>query len=174
MRRILRILRSPDVRIGALLLACIAVYPTAYLLLPRTADGVSVTVVQCTSVQPAQYPRTEFDCQGPTVFGQTFTDEATVSAVHATLDGLHEYVNSSTEGICNAAGSVCAQTRVYTFDLLWHGIAVKSYRASVHGGYPTFWDATTLGVELTTTEGSTTWQDLTRLTGMPVESITPP
>jgi hypothetical protein len=158
-----RILRSPVVRIGALMLACIAVYPSAYLLLPGTADGVSVTVLQCATVQPVQDSRTVFDCQGATVLRRTFTDEATVSAVHTMLDGLHE-LSLFSDVSCNA-GDECAPTHVYSFDLLWHGWVVRSYVTSVPLQY---WAVRTLGLELWAPEGLTTWQDLVRLTGMPV------
>jgi hypothetical protein len=157
-------MKSWPFRISALVLSGIVLYAMAYTLLPRTADGVSVTVVQCATVQPVQ---TDFDCQGTTIFRRTFTDEATVSALRAALDGLHEVPPLFNSVECNA-GDACAPTRVYTFDLLWHGIVVKGYRASVHGEARALWDATTLGVELPATEGSTTWQDLVRLTGIPV------
>jgi hypothetical protein len=151
-------------RLVALVLSGLVLYATACTLLPRMADGVSVTVVQCATVQPVE---TEFDCQGTTVFRRTFTDEATVSAVRATLDGLHEVTPVFNSVECNA-GSECAPTQVYSFDLLWHGSVVRSYLASVHNGYRIFWAVRTLGVELPATEGSTTWQELVRLTGMPV------
>ena len=157
-----KMMESWPFRVGALVLTAIVLYPTAYTLLPRTADGVTVTVARCATVYSA------FDCRGTTVFRRTFTDEATVSAVHATLDGLRA-VNPWTNISCNA-GTLCDPTHIYSFDLLWHGRVVRSYLVSVHGAFPVFWAVSTLGLELpaTETEGAPTWQDLTRLTGMPV------
>jgi hypothetical protein len=63
---------------------------TAFLLLPRTADGVAVTVRQCATVQDAAHLQTDFACVGTTLFERTVTDEATVSALRAALDGIHE------------------------------------------------------------------------------------
>src|SRR5215469_11063197 len=107
----------------------IVLYTSAYLLLPPTADGVSVTVHQCVTVQDAQHAGALLDCQGTTLFRRTFTDEATVSAVRAALDGIHPLGLFTTLN-CNG-GSLCEPTQVYSFDLLWHGSAVKSYMASV-------------------------------------------
>jgi len=145
----------------------------AFLLLPRTADGVAVTVRQCATVQDAAHLETEFACLGTTIFQRTFTDEATVSALRAALDGIHE-VGPFDIVPCNA-GTECLPTRVYHFDLLWHGAVVKSYWASVHMGYRIFWEVRTSGVPLPALEdGPTTWQDVTRLTGMPVEPTAVP
>jgi hypothetical protein len=162
MRTVLKVMQSWKFRIGAPVVCAIVLYATAYTVLPRTADGVSVTVVRCATVQTETY----FECQGATVFRRTFTDEATVSAVHTTLDGLHE-LSLFSDVSCNA-GDECAPTHVYSFDLLWHGSVVQSSLASVHNGYRTSWAVRTLRLELRATEGSTTWQDLVRLTGMPV------
>ena len=151
-----------------MVLASLVLCGTAFLLLPRTADGVSVTVRQCASVQDAQHLRTEFACLGTTIFERTFTDEATVSALRAALDGIHK-LSPLTNVSCNAGGD-CLPTRIYRFDLLWYGTPMKSYWASVHKGYRIFWEVTTLGVWVDAAmEGPTTWQDVTRLTGMPVE-----
>jgi hypothetical protein len=155
--------------VAGIVLSGIVLDGTAYYLLPRTADGVSVTVLQCATVQPVQ-PVQHFglDCQGTSVFRRTFTDEATVSAVHAMLDGLPdglpEQVTIFTKIACNG-GSLCAPTRVYRFDLLWHGCVVRSSVTSVPLQY---WAVRTLGLQLWAPEGLTTWQDLVRLTGMPV------
>src|SRR5690242_5235915 len=77
-------------RIGVLVLSGIVLYATAYTLLPRTADGVSVTVLQCATVQTEPVD----DCPGTTLFHRTFTDDATVSGVLTTLDRMH-YENLS-------------------------------------------------------------------------------
>jgi hypothetical protein len=159
-----KMLKSWPFRVGVLVLSGMVLYGTAYTLLPRTADGVSVTMVQCATVQPVQ---TDFDCQGTPVFRRTFTDEATVSAVRATLDGVHEVPPLFNNVECNA-GSLCEPQQDCSFDLLWHGSVVRSYLVSVHWGYPVFWAVSTLGLELWATGSSTTWQDLVRLTGMPV------
>jgi hypothetical protein len=159
-------MKSWRFRVGVLVLSGVVLYATAYTYLPRTADGVSVTVLQCAAVQPVQ--DSGFDCQGTIVFRRTFTDEATVSAVHATLDGLPEEVGIFANAQCNA-GSLCTPTRVYSFDLLRHGSVVRSYLTSVHNAYPIgYWVVRTLGLELRATGGSTTWQDVVRLTGTPV------
>jgi hypothetical protein len=161
-----KVMTSWPLRIGALVLSAIVLDGTVSILVPLTADGVSVTVRQCATVQLVQ--DSGLDCQGTTVFRRTFTDEATVSAVHATLDGLPEQVGIVANINCNA-GSLCAPTQVYSFDLLWHGSVVRSYRTSAHNGYPLYyWAVRTLGLELWATGGSTTWQDMVRLTGVPV------
>jgi hypothetical protein len=161
-----KIVKSWEFRVGALVLAGIVLYATAYTLLPRTADGVSVTEVRCAVVQT----ETIFDCQGTTVFRRTLTNDATVSAVRTTLDGIHAVTPNFYDLACNA-GSLCGPTQIYSFDLRWHGSVVRTYVASVHGGYPVHWAVRTLGLELPATEGSTSWQDLKRLTGMPVEVL---
>jgi hypothetical protein len=79
------VLTSWRFRIGGLVLSSIVLYGTAFTLLPRTADGVSVTVLQCATVQVNPVD----DCPGTTLFHQTFTDEATVSGVRTTLDQMH-------------------------------------------------------------------------------------
>jgi hypothetical protein len=150
--------------VSGIVLAAIVLDGTAYHLSPRTADGVSITVRQCATVQPV-HQDSAFDCQGTTVFRRTFTDEATVSAVHATLDGLPEEVEIFANISCNA-GSLCTPTQVYSFDLLWHGSVVRSYRTSVPDVHA--WAVRTLGLELWATADSTTWQDLVRLTDVPV------
>jgi hypothetical protein len=154
--------RTP-VRIRVLVLSGIVLFGivldgTAYNLLPRTANSVSVTVVQCATVQPV-HQDSGLDCQGTTVFRRTFTDEATVSAVHAALDGLHEEVAIFANINCNA-GSLCTPTQVYSFDLLWHGRVVRSYRTSVPDVH--VWAVRTLGLELWAAGDSTTWQDVVR------------
>ena len=172
MRRVIQ-MQSRTRRIEALVvLAGLVLCGTASLLLSRTADGVSVTVRQCATVQDAQHLRTAFACLGTTLFQRTFTDEATVSALRAALDGIHK-LSPLTNVSCNAGGD-CLPTRIYRFDLLWNGTPMKSYWASVHKGYRIFWEVRTLGVELGATEGPTTWQDVTRLTGMPVEPTAVP
>jgi len=135
------------VRIGALALVGVVLYGAAYALLPRTVDHVSVTVLQCKTVQPVQ--NSAFDCQLTTIFRRTFTDAATLSAVHATLDGLPEEVGIFANLNCNA-GSLCDPTQVYTFDLLWHGRVVRSYVTSARNGTPInyYFAVRTLGVEL--------------------------
>jgi hypothetical protein len=156
--------RRIEALVVLVVLAGLLLYGTAFFLLPRTADSMSVTVRQCATVQDAAHLQTYFTCLGTTLFQQTFTDAATVSALRAALDGIHE-VNPVFNSVACNAGSLCLPTRVYSFDLQWHGAVVKSYWASVNAG---FWKVTTLGVELPATEdGPTTWQDLTRLTGMP-------
>jgi hypothetical protein len=162
--------RRIEVLVVLVVLAGLLLYGTALFLLPRTADGVSVTVRQCATVQDAAHLQTYFTCLGTTIFQRTFTDEATVSALRAALDGIHE-VTPWAFSPCNG-GSLCLPTRIYSFDLLWHGAVVRSYWASVNAG---FWKVTTLGVELPATDdGPTTWQDVTRLTGMPVEPTAMP
>jgi hypothetical protein len=99
--------------LSAIVLSGLVVDGTTYYLVPRTADGVSVTVLQCATVQPVQ--DSGLDCQGTTVFRRTFTDEATVAAVHTTLDGLPEQVSIFANISCNA-GDECAPTQVYSFD----------------------------------------------------------
>jgi hypothetical protein len=159
--------------VALVVLAGLLLCGTAFLLLPRTADSVSVTVRQCATVQDAAHLRTEFACLGTTIFQRTFTDEATVSALRAALDGIHE-LSPFANVTCNG-GSLCLPTRIYHFDLLWHGTVVKSYWASVHRGYRIFWEVTTLGVWVDAAmEGPMTWQDVTRLTGMPVEPTAVP
>jgi hypothetical protein len=160
-------MQSWPFRIGALVVSGMALYAMACTLLPRTADSVSVTEIRCATVQTETY----FACQGKTVFRRSVTDEATVSAIRTTLDGIHAVTPWNPAGIVCNAGDECGPTQVYSFDLLWHGSVVRSYVASVHGGYPVFWAVRTLGAELPATEGSTTWQDLKRLTGMPVEVL---
>lgn len=81
-----KVLKSWPVRIGALVLATIVLYGSAYSLLPRTADSVSVTVLQCATVQGAVV----YDFPGTTLFHRTFVDEATVSALRTTLDAMHD------------------------------------------------------------------------------------
>jgi hypothetical protein len=154
--------------VSGVVLAGIVLDGTAYNLLPRTADSVSVTVLNCATAQPVQDSGL-VDCQGTTVFRRTFTDEATVSAVHATLDGLPEELGIFANLNCNA-GSLCTPTQVYSFDLLWHGRVVRSYLASVHNGIPIdyYFAVRTLGLELWATGGSTTWLDVVRLTSVPV------
>jgi hypothetical protein len=140
-------------------LAGIVLYGTAFTLLPRTADGVSVTVVQCATVQWMPVD----ECPGTTIFHRAFTDTATVSGVRTTLDQLHYEVNSIFD---HPQSNYWEQTRVYRIDLLWHGRAVKSYVAPYP---PIWWDVTTLGlVAQWAPDGPTTWQDLVRLTGMPL------
>jgi hypothetical protein len=125
---------------------------------------VSVTVVQCATVQPVPFSGDYFECQGTAVFRRIFTDEATVSAVHATLDGLPEEVSLFANNTCEA-GSLCAPRHVYRIDMLWHGHVVRSY---VTLNSTAYWSVRTLGLELWATDGPTTWQDLVRLTGMPL------
>jgi hypothetical protein len=149
--------------VAGIVLAGIVLDGTAYDLLPRTADGVSVSVLQCAPGQPVQV--SEVDCPGTTVFRRTFTDKATVSAVHATLDGLPEEVGLFANINCNE-GSLCAPRQVYRFDLLWHGSVVRSYLASPNT--VNYFAVRTLGLELWAAWGPTTWQDMVRLTGVPV------
>jgi hypothetical protein len=160
----LTLVRTRVLVLSGIMLSGIVLDGAAYTLLPRTADGVSVTVLRCATVQPVQ-PVQDFwlDCQGTTVFRRTFTDEATVSAVHAMLDGLPEQVSIFANISCNG-GDLCAPTYVYSFDLLWHGCVVRSYVTSTPNQY---WAVRTLGLELWATGDPTTWQDLVRLTGMP-------
>ena len=141
-------------------LSGIGLYGTASILLPRTADSVSVTVVQCASVQVDPVD----ECPGTTIFHRTFADTATVSGVRTTLDQLHYEVKSIFDQQQSNGG--WEQTRVYRIDLLWHGSAVRSYAAP----YPhIWWDVTTLGVVAQwAPDGPTTWQGLVRLTGMPL------
>lgn len=150
--------------VALVVLAGLLLYGTAFFLLPRTADSVAVTVRQCATVQDATHLQTYFTCLGTTIFERTFTNEATVSALRAALDGIHAVTPLFNTVTCNA-GSLCLRTRIYRFDLLRQGAVVRSYWASVNAG---FWAVTTLGVELPATDdGPTTWQDVTRLTGMP-------
>jgi hypothetical protein len=151
--------------LSGVVLSAVVLDGTAYDLLPRTADSVAVTVRQCATVQPVQYFGEEVDCQGTNVFRRTFTNEATVSAVHATLDGLPEEVGIFANLNCNA-GSLCDPIQVYRFDLLWHGSVVRSYLTSPNTN--DYFAVRTLGLELWAMEGPTTWQDLVQLTGMPV------
>lgn len=132
-------------------LSGIVLYGTASILLPRTADGVSVTVVQCATVQVDPVN----ECPGTTIFHRTFTDTATVSGVRTTLDQLPYEVKSIFDH--RQSNAPLEQTRVYRIDLLWHGSAVKSYAAP----YPhIWWDVTTLGVVAQwAPDGPTTWQD---------------
>src|SRR5215831_14673001 len=55
------------VRIGALALVGVVLYGAAYALLPRTVDHVSVTVLQCATVQATVV----YDCPGTTLFHRT-------------------------------------------------------------------------------------------------------
>jgi hypothetical protein len=155
-----RAMRSWPVRIGALALAGLLLYVAAYHFLPRTADRVSVTVVQCATPQHD----TVYTCPGATLFHRTFTDAATVSDVRSTLEGMHE-VGPFTRVWCSGDWG---QSRVYRFDLLWHGLVVQTYVAPTSQDSRCWWYMTTLGVPQTATEGPTTiWKDLVRLTGMP-------
>jgi hypothetical protein len=153
-------MQSWPFRIGVLVLSGIVLYGTAYTLLPRTADGVSVTVLQCATVQWMPVD----ECPGTTIFHRTFTDQATVSGVRTTLDQMHYEVRGIFDHRQSNGG--WQQTRVYRIDLLWHGSAVKSYAAP----YPhIWWDVTTLVfVAQWAPDGPTTWKDLVRLTGMPL------
>jgi hypothetical protein len=157
-------MQSWPFRIGALVLSAIMLYATACTLLPRTADGVSVTVLQCATVHVEPVD----DCPGTTLLHRTFTDTAIVSGVRTTLDQLPYEVRSIFDH--RQSNGVWEQTGVYRVDLLWHGIAVKSYMGLYVAPYPPFWwDVTTLGiVQLWAPGDSTTWQDLVRLTGMPL------
>jgi hypothetical protein len=154
-------LKSWPFRIGALMLAGLVLYGTAFALLPRTADRVAVTVVQCATVSPLFLD----ECPGTTIFHRSFSREATVSALRNVLDGMH-YFGLFDNVNCNGGWET---TRVYSVDLLWHGIVVKRYVAPVEQlGGRCWWDVMTLGVWQTATEGTTTWAELVRLTGMPV------
>jgi len=152
-------LQSWPVRIGALMLVGIVLYGAAYTLLPRTADSVSVTVLQCATVQATVV----YDCPGTTLFHRTFADKATVSAVRRALDGMHE-VGPFTNVACTGDWE---QSRVYRFDLLWHGLQVQSYVAPTNRESRCWWNVKTLGVPQAATEGPTTWKEVVRLTGMP-------
>jgi hypothetical protein len=157
-----RVLRSWPFRVVVVVLAGIVLYRTCYTLLPSTADSVSVTVVLYAS--PPAYSLVP-DASTTTLFQRTFTDEATVSGVRATLDGMH-YVGAFDHVGCNGGFSA---TRDYFVNLLWHGSAVKSYEAlGDASGFRCFWRVTTLGVQQVATERATTWTDVVRLTGMPV------
>ncbi len=81
--------RRIEALVVLVVLAGLLLYGTAFFLLPRTADSVSVTVHQCATVQDTAHLRAEFACLGTTLFQRTFTDEATVSALRAALDGIH-------------------------------------------------------------------------------------
>lgn len=141
------------------MLAAIVHYGSAHSLLPRTADSVSVTVLQCATVQGTVV----YDCPGTTIFHRTFADEATVSAVRTTLDGMHD-VGPFTNVACTGGWG---QSRVYIFDLLWRGLVGQSYAAPTNRESRSWWDVTVLGVPQAATEGATTWMELVRLTGMP-------
>jgi hypothetical protein len=154
-----KVLKSWPVRIGALVLAAIVLYGSAYSLLPRTADSVSVTVLQCATVQSTVV----YDCPGTTLFHRTFVDEVTVAALRTTLDAMHEVGPFITVQCTGGWG----QSRVYIFDLLWHGKVVQSYAAPTNQESRCWWEVTTLGVPQAATEGATTWMELVRLTGMP-------
>lgn len=147
------------VRIGALALAAIALYGSAYSLLPRAAGSVTVTVLQCATVQGTVV----YDCPGATIFHRTFADEATVSAVRTTLEGMHD-VGPFTSVTCTGGWG---QSRVYIFDLLWRGLVVQSYAAPTNRESRCWWNITTLGVPQAATEVATTWMELLRLTGIP-------
>lgn len=161
-----KVLKSWPIRIGVLVLAVIVLYMTAYNLLPRTADSVSVTVVQCATLQGTVV----YDCPGTTLFHRTFADEATVSVLRTTLDAMHTGVPLLTLQCTGGWG----QSRVYIFDLLWHGLVVQSYAAPTSRESRCWWEATTLGVPQAATEGATTWMALVRLTGMPDVPIRAP
>lgn len=152
-------MQSWRVRIGAPVLAAIVLYGAAYSLLPRAADSVTVTVLQCTTVQGTVV----YDCPGTTIFHQTLADEATVSAVRTTLDRMHD-VGPFTNVTCTGGWE---QSRVHIFDLLWRGLVVQSYAAPTNRESRCWWDVTTLGVTQAATEGATTWMELVRLIGMP-------
>ncbi len=161
-----KVTRSWAFRIGGLVLAGIVLYGTAYLLMPRTADGVSVTVRQCATIQG----EVAYECTGTTIFRKSYTDHATVSAVRATLEEM-DYKLPLDIVVCQAGWH---QSGIYTVDLLWHGLVVKSYVAPISSGGYCFWSVRTLGIEqLATDYGTTTWQDLLRLTGMPDVSLGP-
>jgi hypothetical protein len=99
-----------------------------------------------------------------TLFHRTFTDSTTVSGVRTTVDQLHYEYRSIFDHRQSNGG--WEQTRVYRINLLWHGIAVKRYVAPY---FHIWWDVTTLGgVQQWAPDGQTTWQDLVRLTGMPL------
>jgi hypothetical protein len=160
-------MQSWPFRIGALVLVGIVLYGAAYTLLPRAADGVSVTVVQCATIQDTVV----YACPGTTLFHRTFTDEATVSGVRTALDGMHD-VGPFTNVACTGEWE---QSRVYTFDLLWHGRVVQTYVAPTNRESRCWWDVTTLGVPQAATEGpTTTWKEVVRLTGMPDVPIPAP
>src|SRR5258708_5575434 len=118
-------------RVGVLVLSGIVLYATAYTLLPRTADGVSVTVRQCAIIQG----EVAYECMGTTIFRKSYTDQATVSAVRATLEGM-DYRLPLAIVACQAGWY---QSGIYTVDLLWHGLVVKSYLAPISSGGNCFW-----------------------------------
>jgi hypothetical protein len=137
----------------------IVFYGAAYTLLPRTVDRVSITVLQCATVQATVV----YDCPGTTLFHRTIADEATVSAVRQALDTMHE-VGPFTNVACTGDWG---QSRVYRFDLLWHGLVAQTYAAPTNQESRCWWNVTTLGAPQAATEGPTTWKELARLTGMP-------
>jgi hypothetical protein len=159
-------MQSWPVRIGALALVGVVLYGAAYALLPRTVDRVSVTVLQCATVQATVV----YDCPGTTLFHRTFADEATVSAVRRGLDAMHE-VGPFTNVACTGAWE---QSRVYRFDLLWHGLVAQTYVAPTNRESRCWWNVTTLGVPQAATEAPTTWKELVGLTGMPDVPIPAP
>jgi hypothetical protein len=159
-------MQSWPVRIGALALVGVVLYGAAYALLPRTADRVSVTVLQCATVQATVV----YDCPGTTLFRRTLADEAIVSAVRRGLDAMHE-VGPFTNVACTGAWE---QSRVYIFDLLWHGLVAQTYAAPTNRESRCWWNVTTLGVPQAATEAPTTWKELVRLTGMPDVPIPAP
>jgi hypothetical protein len=159
-------MQSWPVRLGALVLVGIVLYRAAYTLLPRTADRVSVTVVQCATL----HNTVVYACPGRTLFHRTFADEATVSAVRTTLDGMH-YVGPFTNVACTGEWE---QSRIYSIDLLWHGLVVQTYAAPTNRESRCWWNVTTLGVPQAALEGPTTWRDVLRLTGMPDVPIRAP
>lgn len=152
-------MQSWPVRLGALVLLGIVFYGAAYTLLPRTVDRVSITVLQCATVQATVV----YDCPGTTLFHRTIADEATVSAVRQALDTMHE-VGPFTNVACTGDWG---QSRVYRFDLLWHGLVAQTYAAPTNQESRCWWNVTTLGAPQAATEGPTTWKELARLTGMP-------
>jgi hypothetical protein len=153
-------MQSWPIRIGTLALVGIVLYGSAYTFLPRTTDSLSVTVVQCATLQDTVV----YACPGTTLFHRTFADADTVSAVRRALDGMHE-VGPFTSVACTGDWE---QSRVYRFDLLWHGLQVQSYVVPTNRESRCWWNVTTLGVPQAATEGpANTWKELVGLTGMP-------
>lgn len=154
------------VRVGALVLIGIVLYGAAYTVLPHPANRVSVTVLQCATIQATVV----YDCSGTTLFHRTFADEATVAAVRralATMRDVGLFINV-------ACTREWEQSRIYSFDLLWHGLVVQTYVAPTNRESRYWWDVTTIGAPQAATEGPTTWKEVVRLTGMPDVPIPAP
>jgi hypothetical protein len=144
--------------VGCLLMA-ILLFGASYIALPRTADGLIVTVTQ------SQNPEIPY---GPehVIFKRTYSGD-TVASVRDELYRLARLSPFDANIGCPLERGEYHYTD--NFLLIWHGMPVQNYFTQSGTGCG-YWDIQTLGVpELTrglTVKG--TWVNLGRLTGMPL------